>query len=150
MPQSLANILVHIVFSTKNREPFIRTEIEDELFAYIATACQSMKCPALRVGGTADHVHLLVSLARTVAVANLLEAIKADSSKWIKTKGPAYSRFAWQNGYGVFSIGQSQAGTVKRYIVNQRQHHRRRSYQDEFRELLKRYEVEYDERYVWD
>jgi len=150
MPQSLASILIHVVFSTKHRTPFIQPEIEDELFAYLATACRSLNCPALKVGGTDDHVHLLCSLARTVTVADLLEGIKTDSSKWIKTKGGVYQRFAWQNGYGAFSIGQSQTATVKRYITNQRQHHRRQCFQDEFRELCDRYEIDYDERYVWD
>lgn len=150
MPQSLANVLIHIVFSTKNRAPFIKPEIEGELYPYLSTACRTMKCPAHKVGGIADHVHLVCSLARTVTIADLLEAIKADSSKWIKTKGPQYASFAWQNGYGAFSIGQSQLETVKRYIAGQREHHGKQTYQDEFREFLRRYEIEYDERYVWD
>lgn len=150
MSQSLANVLIHVVFSTKNRMPFIQADIEDELYAYLATACRSLGCPALKVGGTEDHVHLLCSLARTTTIADLLEGIKADSSKWIKTKGARYKDFAWQNGYGAFSIGQSQVETLKGYISRQKQHHRQRTFQDELRAILKRYEVDYDERYVWD
>jgi len=150
MPQSLANVLLHIVFSTKNRAPLILPEVEEELYCYLATACRSCRCPAHKVGGTSDHLHLLCSLARTVTIAELLEAIKADSSKWIKTKGSQYAGFAWQNGYGAFSLGQSQLADVKRYIDEQKSHHRQRTFQEEFRELLKRYQVEYDERYVWD
>jgi len=150
MPQSLANVLIHVIFSTKNRAPLIHAAIADELYAYLATACRTCQCPALTVGGTTDHVHILCSLARTVSIADLLEAIKADSSKWVKKWQPALSGFAWQNGYGAFSIGQSQVGAVKRYIGRQSDHHRRRTFQDEFREFLRRYEVPYDERYVWD
>jgi REP element-mobilizing transposase RayT len=150
MSQSLANILVHVIFSTKNRSPFIQPEIEAELYPYLATACNTCRCPAHKIGGTADHVHIVCSLARTVAVADLMEAVKADSSKWIKTQGAAYADFAWQNGYGAFSIGQSQLGAVKRYIEGQKEHHRARTFQDEYRQFLQRYEVDYDERYVWD
>jgi REP element-mobilizing transposase RayT len=150
MPQSLANILVHLIFSTKNRAAFIRPQIEAELFPYMATACHSCRCPAHKIGGTADHVHIVCSVARTVAVADLMEAVKADSSKWIKTRGAAYAGFAWQNGYGAFSIGQSQLVAVKRYIEGQKEHHRQHTFQDEYREFLRRYGVQYDERYVWD
>ena len=150
MPQSLANVLVHVVFSTKNRSPFIAPDSEDELYRYLATAFRTCQCPAHKVGGTADHVHIVCSLARTVSIADLLAAAKADSSKWIKTKGPRYADFAWQAGYGAFSIGQSQLGRVSEYIAAQGEHHRARTFQDEFRGLLKRYEIEYDERYVWD
>jgi REP element-mobilizing transposase RayT len=150
MSQSLSNVLLHVIFSTKERYPFIREEQEQELFAYLATACRSMKCPALKVGGYDDHVHILCKLARTVKIADLLEAIKADSSKWMKTRGELLADFSWQNGYGAFSIAQSQVPTVKRYIDRQRQRHRSWTYQDEFRGFLKRYEIDYDERYVWD
>ncbi len=150
MAQSLASVLVHVVFSTKNRAPLILAETENALHAYLATACRTCKCPALKVGGTADHVHLLCSLGRTVAIADLLASIKADSSKWIKTQGQRYRAFAWQSGYGAFSIGRSQVDDVERYIAAQKDHHRRRTFQDEFREFLRRYEVPFDERYVWD
>jgi putative transposase len=150
MPQSLANVLIHVVFSTKNRLPLILPEVEEELYCYVAAVCRTCRCPAHKVGGTSDHLHLVCSLARTITVAELLGTIKADCSKWIKTKGPRYAGFAWQNGYGAFSIGQSQLVDVKRYIGQQKEHHRQRSFQEEFREFLQRYQIEYDERYVWD
>ena len=150
MPQSLANVLVHVVFSTKSRIPLIHPDVEDELWRYLAAVCRTIQCPAHGVGGTADHVHLVCSLARTITIADVLRAIKADSSQWMKAKGARYTDFAWQNGYGAFSIGQSQLDDVKRYIGRQKEHHRERTFQEEFRELLCRYQVAFDERYVWD
>src|SRR5438046_1998670 len=105
MPQSLAAVLVHIIFSTKNREPFIQLDVEPELYRYLATACQTAESPALLINGTADHLHLLVKLGRKTSIANLVEEIKSSSSRWIKTKGPSYKGFYWQSGYGAFSIG---------------------------------------------
>jgi REP element-mobilizing transposase RayT len=148
--QSLSNVLIHLIFSTKNREPFLDGAVEEELYKYIASACRGCGCPSHNVGGTADHLHLVCSLSRTISISKLLEEIKRTSSKWIKTHGPQYASFAWQNGYGAFSIGQSQLTTVKRYIARQKQHHQQRTFQDEFREFLRRYEIAYDERYVWD
>lgn len=150
MAQSLANVLLHLVFSTKGRRDWIDPEIEAELFPYLATVCRELGCPAIKVGGASDHVHIACSLSRTVSMSKLLEQIKASSSKWIKTKGTKYRDFAWQNGYGAFSIGQSQVEDLKRYIANQREHHRRETFQDEFRKFLQRYQVVFDERYVWD
>jgi len=150
MPQSLANILVHVIFSTKNRAALIETEIEAELYPYLASICGACKSPAHALGGTADHVHIALSLGRTIAISDLMEEIKRSSSKWIKAKGPQYTGFAWQNGYGAFSIGQSQLPSLKRYIANQKEHHRRRTFQEEFREFLKRYQIAYGEPYVWD
>lgn len=150
MPQSLSKILLHIVFSTKNRQQLIRPEIEDELFAYMAAICNDHHCHAHKIGGVADHVHIACNLARTIAVSELLEEIKKSSSKWIKTKGNAYQNFFWQNGYGAFSLGMSQLPTVIKYIENQRKHHRQKTFQEEYREFLKKYKIEYDEKYVWD
>jgi REP element-mobilizing transposase RayT len=150
MPQSLSLILVHVIFSTKDREPFIRPEMEADLHAFLGGIARDCGCTALAVGGTDDHVHLLCSLSRTMTVADLIEELKTRSSKWIKTKDRAYDHFHWQNGYGAFSIGRSQDQTVRRYIANQREHHRKTTFQDEFRAFLKKYGVEYDERYVWD
>ena len=150
MPQSHAAILVHIIFSTKNREPFIQPEIETELFPYLATSCRSANSPALLINGTMDHVHLLVNLGRKTAIADLVEEIKTSSSRWIKSKGPPFQNFYWQNGYGAFSIGQSGVAALKQYIANQKEHHRVKTFQEEFREFLTRYEMEWDERYVWD
>jgi REP element-mobilizing transposase RayT len=150
MPQSLANILLHVIFSTKNRVAFIDPEIESELFPYLASICRVCNSPAQAVGGTENHVHIACSLSRTVTLSKLLEEVKRSSSKWIKTKGPKFGSFAWQNGYGAFSIGQSQLGALKGYIAGQREHHRVKTFQEEFREFLKRYQIPYDERYVWD
>ena len=150
MPQSLSNVLLHLVFSTKNREPLIDEEIEDELFAYIGGICRDLKCPTHKIGAADDHIHIACSLARTIEISKLLEEIKKNSSKWIKTKGTQYETFAWQGGDGAFSIGQSQLPDLKGYISRQREHHKNETYKYEFRHLLAHYEVEYDERYVWD
>ena len=150
MPQSLSSILIHLIFSTKNREPFLSPDIDSELYPYVATIFRAMKSPALIINGTSDHVHILFSLSRVLTIADLVEEVKTESSKWIKRKGRSFRNFHWQSGYGAFSIGQSQVPTVKRYIGRQKEHHRRVTFQDEYRKFLKVYEVEYDERYVWD
>ena len=150
MPQSLSSILIHLIFSTKNREPFLTPEIELELYPYLGSIFKAMQSPALIINGTSDHIHTLLLLSRVVTIADLVEEVKTGSSKWIKTKGREFRNFHWQSGYGAFSIGQSQVPTVRRYITRQKEHHRRVSFQDEYRKFLKVYEVEYDERYVWD
>jgi len=150
MAQSLSNVLLHIVFSTKNRHPWIETGIEVELAKYIAGICRELKCPSHKIGGHDDHVHIACSLSRTMAISKLIEEIKTSSSKWIKTKDARYADFAWQNGYGAFSIGQSQLDDLRHYIANQREHHQRLTFQEEFRALLSKYQIEFDERYVWD
>lgn len=150
MSQSLAVVLVHLVFSTKNRETAIHPEIEGELHPYMATVFRTLESPSLAINGTSDHIHALFRLGRKIALAKVIEEIKTSSSKWIKTKGPEYGGFHWQNGYGAFSVGQSGVAAVKKYIANQKEHHRRKTFQEEFREFLAKYQVEYDERYVWD
>ena len=150
MPQSLSSILIHLIFSTKNREPSLSPEIDAELYPYIASIFKAMKSPALIIDGASDHLHTLFSLSRVVTIADLVEGVKTESSKWIKTKGQEFRNFHWQNGYGAFSISQSEVATVKRYIRRQKEHHRRVTFQDEYRRFLAAYEVEYDERYVWD
>lgn len=150
MAQSLSNVLLHLIFSTKCRRPWIKTEIDEDLAKYIAGTCRKLDCPSHKIGGTDDHLHIACSLSRTLAISKLVEDIKASSSKWLKTKGERYVDFAWQNGYGAFSIGQSQLPDLRQYIANQRDHHRRLSFQDEFRQMLAKYEVDFDERYVWD
>ena len=150
MAQSLANVLIHVVFSTKDRTPRIDARIKDELYAYLATSCNTCGCPVHQTGGTQDHVHFICTLSRTITISQLIEKVKSASSKWIKTQGTQHGDFAWQNGYGVFSIGQSNLAALKRYIARQEQHHLKTTFQDEFRELLSRYGIEYDERYVWD
>lgn len=149
MAQSLAKILVHTVFSTKDRRPFLRDqELRDELHCYLGGILTRLNCQSIIVGGVEDHVHLLSTLARTCGAAEMVKEVKRGSSLWLKGKG--LEEFACQNRYGVFSIGFSQIPVARDYIVNQEEHHRRSTYQDEFRLLLKRYEIEYDERYVWD
>jgi putative transposase len=150
MSQSLSNVLLHLVFSTKIRHPWIDVRVEEELFKYIGGICRELKCPSHKIGGTDDHIHVACSLSRTVAICKLLEEIKGSSSKWIKTKGDEYATFAWQNGYGAFSIGQSQLPSLCSYIASQREHHGKLSFQDEYRDLLAKYHIEYDEQYVWD
>jgi len=150
MPQSLSSILIHLVFSTKNREPFITPAIETELHPYLATIFRALKSPSLCIDGTADHVNVLFSLARVITIADLVEDAKTESSKWIKTKGREFRNFHWQKGYGAFSIGQSNVAALKRYIHGQKRHHQRVTFQDEYRTFLKAYAIDYDERYVWD
>lgn len=150
MPQSLSSVLIHLVFSTKNRQAFITPEIETELHPYIATIFRELGSPSLTINSVPDHVHILFSLSRTICIADLVEEVKKRSSKWIKTKGPSFRGFQWQRGYGAFSIGESNVEALRRYIANQKDRHRRQSYQDEFRGLLAKYKLAYDERYVWD
>jgi REP element-mobilizing transposase RayT len=151
MPQSLAKILVHTVFSTKDRRPFLRGKIlHEELHRYLGGILTNLDCQPVIVGGVEDHVHLLCALSRTCEVAAMVKEVKRGSSLWLKTKGSDLSDFAWQNGYGIFSIGFSQIESVRNYIAGQEEHHRQISFQDEFRQLLARYEIEFDERHVWD
>lgn len=150
MPQSLSSILIHLVFSTKNRQPLIKPDIERELYRYMATVFKNAGCSSLAIDGTEDHLHILFVLSRTKTVAEVVEEIKTSTSRWIKEKGSIYRHFQWQTGYGAFSIGQSQVPSVKNYLKRQKEHHRKRSFQDEMRLLLAKYEVKYDEKYVWD
>jgi REP element-mobilizing transposase RayT len=151
MAQSLAKILLHLVFSTKDRKPFLRDQpLRDELHRYLGGILTNLECQPLIIGGVEDHVHLLSAHPRTATVADVVKELKRGSTVWLKTKSPVLSEFAWQNGYGVFSIGQSQVEDVRAYIAGQEEHHRKISFQEEFRRLLERYEIAFDERYVWD
>jgi len=150
MPQSLSRIILHIVFSTKNREPFLHDEIGKRMHAYLATVCRDCDAEAYRVGGIADHVHIACKLPRTITVSKLLETTKKESSKWIKKQGDGYKDFYWQGGYGAFSVSPSHLDPLIAYVENQVEHHREETFQDEFRRLLKKYGIDYDERYVWD
>jgi REP element-mobilizing transposase RayT len=150
MPQSITKILIHIVFSTKHRKDLIWPSIEAELYAYINGIIENHGCKLIIANGTADHSHFLISIGRSIAVGELIGDMKRGSSKWIKTKGPEYDRFYWQEGYGAFSVGQSQVGDVIAYISRQKEHHGKIDFKNEFRGLMDRYEAEYDERYVWD
>jgi len=150
MPQSLSNLFVHLVYSTKNRVPFISLDIESELHAYLASIFNEHDCHAILINGTPDHVHILFNLSRTKTLAEIVGAVKSNSSKWIKTKGAGLRTFAWQSGYGAFSVGQADLERVKGYIANQKTHHAQKSFQDEYREMLQRAVIEFDEQYVWD
>ena len=150
MAQSLSSVLIHLVFSTKNREPFITAEVESELHSYMAKIFRELKSTSLAIDGTNDHVHVLFSLARVITIADLVEEVKTSSSKWIKTKGREFRNFHWQRGYGAFSIGQSNVTALKHYIRSQKEHHQRVTFQDEYRKFLKAYGIDYDEKYVWD
>jgi REP element-mobilizing transposase RayT len=151
MPQSLSKILVHTVFSTKDRYPYLRDRaIRDEMHHYLGGILSQLKCQPIVVGGVDDHVHLLCALARTSSASDMVKEVKRGSSLWIKSKGGVLQDFSWQSGFGVFSIGFSQIPDVKACITDQEEHHRRQSFQDEFRARLQRYEIEDDERYVWD
>ena len=150
MPQSLFKILVHIVFSTKNRVDLIAPEIENDLFVYIHGIVENNGSKLIIADGTANHIHLLISLGKKIDIPELVGDIKRDSSVWIKEQKSSFSNFYWQKGYGAFSIGQSQVPTVVNYIKNQKEHHKRHDFSDEYRTLLKKYEIDYDERYFWD
>ncbi len=150
MPQSLASVPIHFVWSTKDRQAFINPEIEKELFAYMASIFRAHESPALTINGTANHVHILSMLSRKITIAKLVEEVKKSSSKWIKTKGLDYQKFYWQSGYAALSIGQSNIEALKRYITNQKEHHRKKTFQQEYIEFLKKYNIEHDERYIWD
>lgn len=150
MSQSLSSVLIHLIFSTKNRQPFITEKIETDLYPYMAKIFRNSKSPSLAINGDRDHVHILFSLGRVIAIADLVEEVKTSTSRWIKTKGSEFRNFQWQRGYGAFSIGQSNVASLKRYIKNQKQHHQRVTFQEEYRKFLGAYEIEFDERYVWD
>jgi REP element-mobilizing transposase RayT len=150
MPQSIAYNYLHITFSTKYRVPIIDEAIEEELFKYIGGICKNLECNPIKVGGYRDHIHILCVLSRKIALMNLLEEIKSHSSKWIKTKGDKYKNFYWQRGYGSFSVNPAEIDVVVRYIENQAEHHKKKTFQDEYIAFLKKYNAEYDERYLWD
>ena len=149
MPQSLSHIYIHLVFSTKNRQPLISESVAPDLYAYMATVFHDeCRSTAKLIGGVEDHIHALFNLSRTWCIADVVEAVKTSTSKWIKTQG--VRQFSWQSGYGAFSVSRSNIEAVEHYIRNQREHHRRQDFKDEFRGLLKKHDVEYDEGYVWD
>jgi putative transposase len=150
MPQSLSNILVHTVFSTKDRRPFLQDiELRQELHRYLGGILTNLACPPIIVGGMEDHVHLLSGLSRTSEPAAMVKELKRSSSLWLKTNNSKMKDFAWQSGYGIFSIGFSQIESVRNYIEKQEEHHRQLCFQDEFRQFLQRYKIDFDERYVW-
>ena len=150
MPQSLSRVIVHIIFSTKDREPWLESDVRPRMHAYLATVCRDLGAELVRVGGVADHVHIVTTLPRTMSQAELIEKIKKVSSKWIKTLAARYRGFFWQRGYGAFSVSPSQLDDVLRYIETQQEHHRTSTFQEEYRALLRKHGLDFDERYVWD
>lgn len=150
MPQSLAKILVHAVFSTKNRENLIHPDIENELYPYIHGILENKGSKLITANGTSNHIHLLFSLGKPLGYSSLIGEIKRSTSIWIKEKGTDFRDFYWQEGYGIFSIYQREVNVVSEYIRRQKEHHKEHDFKTEFRGLLNAYEVEYDERYVWD
>lgn len=149
MPQSLAKNLVHLIFSTKNRAPVLNDIVREALHAYVAGILNDLASPALLINSVSDHLHVLFNLNKNTALTHVVMEVKRGSSKWLKTPGANFTEFHWQNGYGAFSVGESAVETVKHYIANQQDHHRRVTFQEEFRAFLNRYKIEFDERYVW-
>jgi REP element-mobilizing transposase RayT len=151
MTQSVAQIYLHIVFSTKNRERFLTDrDLRQHLHAYLAGICNNLDCPAIEVGGVEDHVHILCRLGKSMKVSELIRELKRDSSKWIKEQSPNLADFYWQAGYGAFSMSPADVPRVQEYIRNQEEHHKTVTFQDEFRRICQKYGVELDERYAWD
>ncbi|MEI8378688.1 MAG: IS200/IS605 family transposase [Planctomycetota bacterium] len=150
MPQSLANIYIHLIFSTKQRAPFLTEDIRPDLHAYMAKILANLKSPAVLINSENDHFHILFNMGRTVSLAQVVEDVKKSSSKWIKTQSPKFETFAWQAGYGAFSVSHSNVPTVSTYIRDQKEHHRTKSFQEEFLAFLRKHNIVYDERYVWD
>jgi putative transposase len=149
MGQSYIRIALHLIFSTKGREPIIDSSIEAELYSYLGGTCGNLDCRPIKVGGYRDHVHVLCFMSPKITLMKLVEIIKSHSSKWIKSKGVQYGNFYWQDGYAAFSLSPSDIGRVARYIENQTAHHRKVSFKDELLGILSEHHVDYDERYLW-
>jgi|SRR5579871_4200644 len=147
MPQSLASVYLHATFSTKDRRPFLTSDIRSQMHAYLAEVTKRLDCPAIEIGGVEDHVHLLVRFARTCSIADWMREVKSVSSTFGKQR---LSGFAWQNGYGVFSVGTDAVSDVARYVSNQEEHHHRETFKEEFLRLLEAHHLKWDERYIWD
>ena len=150
MGQSLVNNYIHIIFSTKLHKPLIHPSIEGELHRYLGAICNKLGCQVIIVGGHTNHIHILCMLSKKIPLMKLMEELKSHSSKWIKTKGDQYRNFYWQNGYGVFSVNPSETKDLFVYITNQNEHHRKQTFPDEYRNFLEKYNIEYNEEYLWD
>ena len=150
MPQSLARLHIHLVFSTKNRDPIITDAVRSTLHAYMAKVLQNLGCAPVLINSVEDHAHLLFDLARTVSISQVVEDVKKSSSKWIKNQSSEFASFAWQAGYGAFAVSESNLESVRQYISNQREHHQKKTFQEEYRAFLLRHNIAFDERYVWD
>jgi REP element-mobilizing transposase RayT len=150
MPQSLAKLYVHLVFSTKRRHPFLTDDARPDLHAYLGGILRDLDCPAIEINSVADHVHLLLVLARTTTLGDVVANLKRGSSVWIRSRGASFTEFHWQAGYGAFSVSQSSVNAVRACIRDQPEHHRRLSFQDEYRAFLRKHGITFDEQYVWD
>lgn len=151
MPQSLARIVLHLIFSTKNRAPFLRdASLRARLHAYMAGVLQDIGCEPILINGVEDHVHILCNLSRTVTIADLVEEVKKSPSMWMKKQGHQHRDFYWQAGYGAFAVSQSNVEQVRAYVAAQEEHHRDMSFQDEFRTMCRKHGITIDERYAWD
>ncbi len=150
MGQSLSKNFIHIIFGTKHLFPFIKPPVEKELHSYIGGICSGLECTPVKIGGYTDHLHILWLLSKKIALMKLLEEIKSHSSKWMKTNGGLLKKFYWQDGYGAFSVNPSEIDKVIKYIDNQHEHHKVKTFKEEYLAFLKKYKVDYDERYIWD
>jgi REP element-mobilizing transposase RayT len=150
MAQSLAKNYIHLIFSTKGREPLLRDDIRPQLHAYLGGILRDLNSPAIEINSEPDHLHVLFVMSRTMSLSQIVQEIKTGTSAWLKKQSTEYANFHWQNGYAAFSVSQSSVPDVRNYVRNQREHHRRMTFQDEVREFLRRFEIEFDERYLWD
>ncbi len=150
MGQSLVKNYIHIIFSTKHRAELIHPNVQDELYRYIAGICNKLECPPIKIGGYTEHIHILCLLSKKITLMKLLEEVKSHSSKWMKTKDSTLKNFYWQNGYAAFSVNPADINKVTAYIENQSEHHRKKSFKEEYVSFMKKNNLEYDERYVWD
>jgi len=151
MPQSLSAVYIHLVFSTKDRRPFLRDSgLRQSLHSYLGSISKQLDCPPLTTGGVEDHIHMLAKFGRTITQAEWVKELKRVSSIWLKQQAADLCDFQWQGGYANFSVSQSNIEQVRHYIANQEEHHRKTSFQDELRSLLKKHDLEWDERYIWD
>ncbi|QDT72772.1 IS200/IS605 family transposase [Lacipirellula limnantheis] len=150
MPQSLTKLYAHLIFSTKNRQPFLDDEIRPRVHAFLATTIREMDSPWVVVGGIDDHVHILFDMGKKHTPIEFVEQTKRESSKFVKTLGAPFGEFYWQRGYGMFSVGPAHRQEAEDYVRHQEEHHCAKTFQEEFRAFFERYEVEYDEQYVWD
>ena len=151
MGQSLAQVYLHVVFSTKDRRSFLQDEeVQKNLHGYLAGACRNLSSPSIQVGGVEDHVHILCQLSKTLSIADFVRELKRESSKWLKEQAGVSPQFQWQQGYGAFSVSPSHVDALCGYIQSQHEHHHKESFQDDLRRLFRKYDIEFDERYVWD
>ena len=150
MPQSLHVLSAHIIFSTKERRPWLTPDLRERVWAYQSRILQNLECNTITVGGTADHIHILCNLGKKYPTTKILEILKKDSSKFVKALDSSLREFHWQDGYGLFSVSPSHFEAVKKYILNQEEHHKRETFQEEYLRILKKYRAPYDERYLWD